>query len=192
MRALHSPVGCLVCLSVCLTASGAPQSEGVSPQWDARTMLSVLTAEVKKLEPLLAQLEPRDWVSKGAPEAYIEQFQALRTEIGYFERTVAELALKPNRASKALEVYFRLQAIGSMTGSVIEAVRRYQNPAVADLIQGALNESAPYDRHLRDYLIDLVATQETECRIADEEAQRCRQEVIRRPAPSSAAKPRSQ
>ena len=72
-----------------------------------------------------------------------------------------------------------MQTVDSMMQSVIAGVRRYQNPAVADLLQGAMNEMMPYHQALQGYLVQLVGVKETELRIADEEAQRCRSELIR-------------
>jgi len=84
-----------------------------------------------------------------------------------------------------------LTAQEAMAESMVDAVRRYQNPAVADLIQDLINENAKYTQQLRDYLVELVAAKEAECKIANQEAQRCRSELIRQPAkPSPARGPR--
>ena len=167
------------------------QSPGLPPEWDVRDMLAALTAQTRRIEPLLAQLHPAEWVARGAPEAYVKQLEQLRKQIGYLDRTAGELSAEPDRMTKALETYLRLQSVEAMAESMVDAVRRYQNPAVADLIQDLINENAKYTQQLRDYLVELVAAKEAECKIANQEAQRCRSELIRQPAkPSPARGPR--
>jgi hypothetical protein len=52
---------------------------------------------------------------------------------------------------------------------------------VADLLSGTMNENSANAMNLRNYLVDLAATKEAELKIADEEAQRCRSSMIKRP-----------
>jgi hypothetical protein len=159
------------------------QAPGLQPEWDIRQTLAVLIADSKRLDPMLAAVKPEEWVAKGAPEAYVEQWKALRNEIGYLRRSAEELAKKPERLSMALETYLRLQAIDAMMRSFTEGVRRYYNPAVADLLMGVMDENAASAGKLRDYLVELAANLEAELQIADKEAQRCRSTLINQPAP---------
>jgi len=177
-RTIRVPI---VLLLACLAA--AAQSGGLRPEWDIRQSLAVLIADSKRLQPMLAEVNPREWMAKGAPEAYVAQWQALRDEIGYLERTATELARRPERLSLALETYLRLQAIESMMRSFTEGVRRYNNPAVADLLLGVMDENAASASRLREYLVELAANLEAELQILDKEAQRCRADLINRPAP---------
>lgn len=170
---------------ICLTAGAAlgSQATGLQPEWDVRQTLAVLIADSKRLDPMLAEVKPEEWVAKGAPEAYVDQWKALRNEIGYLRRSAEELAKKPERLSMALETYLRLQAIESMMRSFTEGVRRYHNPAVADLLMGVMDENAASAGKLREYLVELAANLEAELQIADKEAQRCRATLINQPAP---------
>ena len=163
----------------------AAQPAGVPPEWDVRETLSALTAQTKRLQPILEQVNPREWLDKGAPEAYVDQWTALRNEIGYLERTAGEMSGQPDRITLTLEAFLRLQSVEEMMQSMMEGVRRYQNPALADLLQGVMNENADNSQKLRQYLVELVAMKEAEFKIADQEAQRCRAELISRPASSS-------
>jgi hypothetical protein len=165
------------------TWPAAAQSGGLRPEWDIRRSLAVLIADSKRLQPMLGEVNPRDWTAKGAPEAYVAQWQALRDEIGYLERTAGELAKRPERLTLALETYLRLQAIEAMMRSFTEGVRRYHNPAVADLLLGVMDENAASAAKLREYLVELAANLEAELQILDKEAQRCRADLINRPAP---------
>ena len=159
----------------------AQQQEGVVAQWDARQMFSSLNEEVGRLEPLIQQVDTGEWSAKAASGAYGRQRESLRNEIGYLARTIDELSAEPDRVSKALEAFLRLQAVESMTSSFADGVRRYQNPAVADLLEGIANDISPYSQQFRDYLLELVTSKEAEWKIADEEAQRCRSQIIGKP-----------
>ena len=79
-----------------------------------------------------------------------------------------------------------------MLDSLSEGVRRYQNPALAELIQGTISENLVHRARLRNYLSELVATKQDELRIANEEAQSCRVATMSRSAATkkpAAAKP---
>jgi hypothetical protein len=160
----------------------AAQAEGLQPEWDVRQTLAVLIADSKRLQPMLAEVKPQEWVAKGAPEAYVGQWKALQDEIGYLGRTADELAKRPERLTIALETYLRLQAIEAMMRSFVEGVRRYHNPAVADLLLGVMDENAASAHKLREYLVELAADLEAQLQIADKEAQRCRSSLINQPA----------
>lgn len=152
-------------------------SGGASPVWDVKTMCAEVAAQVKRLEPLLGQVNPGTWATGG--DAYGPQVQSLKKEAGYIGQNLGELAVKPDSMTKTLEAFLRLRALDSMTLSLIEGVRRHQNPAVADLLQGVLNEVGPYAQALQEYLVELVALKESELRLLDAEAQKCRASLIR-------------
>ena len=177
---LNLPLLALLIPSFC-----AAQQAGLSPEWEVREMLSALTTQAKRLQPILEQVNPQQWLDQGAPEAYIEQWKAVRNEIGYLERTAGEMSRQPDRITLTLEAFLRLQSVEEMMQSMMEGVRRYQNPALADLLQGVMNENADNSHKLRQYLVELVAMREAEFKIADQEAQRCRSELINRPASAS-------
>jgi len=74
-----------------------------------------------------------------------------------------------------------------MMVSFIEGVRRHQNPAVANLLEEIMNENSDNSQKLRDYLVELATLKETEFKVADQEAQRCRSELVRQPPAASDA-----
>ena len=166
---------CLLVFPLALTA----QEGGLTPQWSIRETLESLNTQTSRLEPLLEQVDPAAWSSKGAPEAYVDQWKALRAEISYLKRSVNELSAKPDTMTKTLEAFLRLRAVEDMMQSFLEGIHRYHNPAVADLLSGIMNESAGNRGQLQNYLVELVAQKEVELKIADREAQRCRKELIR-------------
>ncbi len=84
----------------------------------------------------------------------------------------------------ALDVYFRAQSLETGIDSLIDGVRKYQNPAVGDLLASVLGENSSNRDKLRQYITDLAANNEQEFQVVDKEAQRCRGILNRQPAPS--------
>ncbi|MBM3812604.1 MAG: hypothetical protein FJW20_13335 [Acidimicrobiia bacterium] len=160
------------------------QPAELTPAWDFRKSVEELKAQTARLTPLVEQVDPKNWIAKGAPEAYIGQWDALRAEIGYLIRTADALARDPEKTTVTLEAYLRLQAVEAMLGSLSQGVRRYQNPALADLLEAMVTENHNHRVRLREYLVELVAAKEAELRIVDQEAQRCRAALIRQPVQS--------
>jgi hypothetical protein len=86
----------------------------------------------------------------------------------------------------ALDAYFRWQEIESRLGSLSDGVRKYQNPAVGDLLAGVIGENASNRDKLRQYISDLATQKEQQFTVMDKEAQRCRT-VVNRAAPPKPA-----
>ena len=170
-------------LAILLTAPIAllAQNAGLTPAWDAKKTFDALVDQSKRLTPLLDEVKAEEWVAAGAPEAYLEQAKAARAEAGYIVRSTGELARAPESMTKALEVYLRLQALSSQLDSLSQGVRRYQNPALADLMQGFLSEADNARNRLQNYLVELISNKETELQVMNQEAQRCRGILIRQP-----------
>ena len=168
---------------VLLTVLAAGQTpSGVSAEWDISQTVSALSAQARRLKPILDQLTPREWVSQGAPVAYEAQWQGAQDDLGYLVDSAQALEKQPERLTLALDTYFRLQSIEVRLNSLVTGVRNYQNPAVGDLLVGVLGENSANRDKLRQYITDLAATKEQEFKIVDQEAQRCRG-ALTRPAP---------
>jgi hypothetical protein len=161
---------------------------GVSAEWDVSQTLGALSAQSERIKPVLDQLKPQEWVSKGAPEAYVAQWRGAEDELGYIVDSIRILEKQPDRLTLALETYFRLQSIETRINSLVDGVRRYQNPAVGDLLVGVLAENSSNTDKLRQYITDLAANKEQEFQTAAQEAQRCRGVLNRQPAPAPAKK----
>jgi hypothetical protein len=166
-----------------------PQAEGIAPEWDVRKNLAKLSEDVRRLKPVLDQVSPRDWVGKGAPEAYVTQHKSVLNEIDYLVGSAEKLAREPEKMSVALETMFRLQSIEALMNSMIEGVRKYQNPAVADLLRSMVTSNTTHREQLRSYVVELATIQEQELEIANKEAQRCRAELVRKPAAAPRPQP---
>lgn len=157
------------------------QAGGVAPEWEIRKNISALAGSVERLKPLLEQVRPEEWVSQGAPDAYIGQWKTIRTEIGYLGISTDTLLRQPDRLTAALDTFFRIDRLQALLDSLEAGIRRYQNPALADLLRGVVSEGAGSRERLRQYVLDLAAIKEQECKVADQEAQRCRLILSRQP-----------
>jgi hypothetical protein len=174
----------------CLAMPAAMLAQGVSEPWDVSQAAKDLSAQAERLRPLLDQLMPQEWQAKGAPAAYIAQKKSAQDELGYMTRAAANLSREPDKLTVALDPYFRLQAVESQVMSLVEGVRRYQNPAVGDLIVSVIGANSANRDQLRQYISDLAQTRDQEFQIVDKEAQRCRGQIMRQPSrPAAAPKP---
>lgn len=165
-----------------LTAAAArAQTAGVPTEWDTRKTLSEISAQVKRWKPLLDQMRPQDWIAKGAPDTYVAQLKSAQAELGYLLASTQQLARDPEKLSVTLETLFRMQALESMLESLGEGIRRYQNPALADLLRGIVAENAGNRDKLRQYAVELAALREQEFQVMNREAQRCRAKLSKQP-----------
>lgn len=166
------------------------RGQGVSAPWDISQTVTALAAQAERLKPVLEQLTPEQWQSKGAPATYVTQWRAAQDEVGYVLRAADALGKQPDKLSLAFETYFRLQAVEAQINSLVEGVRRYQNPAVGDLMISVMAANSTNRDQLRQYITDLAETKEQEFQIVDKEAQRCRGTLVRQAPPRPAAAPK--
>ena len=165
----------LVSISLCGQAPEQP-APSVPASWDVTKSVSELAAQVAQLKPLLAELTPQDWVDKGAPAAYLAQWQVARQELDYLDQTTRTLERQPEKMTAALDVYFRLQGVEWRLQSLSEGARAYQSPAAGDRLAEAVGVHATKRDQLRQYITDLAAQNDQESKVMEQEAQRCREE----------------
>ena len=151
-------------------------------------MLEALTLQMQHFKSVIERVQPDGWAANGAPPAYAAQWKTAQTELNYLLTSINALAKQPERLPLALDAYFRMQALESTFGSVIEGIRKYQNPALADLLQSVVNENSTNRDKLRQFLQDLAVQKEQEFQVADQEAQRCRGIIMKQGAGSSPGK----
>jgi len=178
--------------SIGLTAAAlSAQSAGVPPEWETRKLIESLVSNATKLEPLVNGIDPASWTEKGAPDAYQGQLKSVKIALEGFRRSSAQLAGEPTRLSYALDALFRLDGLNVYLGSVASGVRRYQNPALADLILGVADENSANRESLKQYALDLASTKEGELKVMETEAQRCLSIIVKQPPaiPARPAKP---
>lgn len=165
----------------------AQNSSGVSAEWDISPTIDSLSAQAKRLKPILDQLTPQEWVAKGAPDTYIQVWKRAQDELGYLVDSAKAVGAQPERLTLALDTYFRLQSLEMRLNSLVDGVRNYQNPAIGDLLMGVLAENSANRDKLRQYITDLAATKEQEYKIMDQEAQRCRGVLTHQSTPAKPA-----
>jgi hypothetical protein len=157
----------------------------VASEWDARKLIDALTAQAEHLKPLIDQVQPEAWQSKGASETYVSQWNSAEAQLRYLIASSDAFSRQPDRLPLGLDAYFRMQAVESALGSLSEGVRKYQNPALASLMQSVIVENSTNRDRLRQYLQDLATQKEEEFQVADREAQRCRATLLQQPAPKT-------
>lgn len=166
---------------VALPLAGPVCAQSVATEWDTRGVIDQMLASLARLKPVAAEMNPRDWVNRGAPEAYLAQHQQLEKELAYLGDAAAVFSRQPEKLSAGLDTLFRLQLAQSRLNSLVEGVRAYQNPKLADLIQSLVGDVQVASDRLRPILLDLAQVKEQEFAIADREAQRCRQALSKQP-----------
>jgi hypothetical protein len=186
----------LSCLSVALALGQTPDAaqpaadqpaadQGVASEWDARKLIDALSTQAQHLKPVIDQVQPADWASKGASETYVAQWNTAQAQLKYLISVSEAFSRQPERLPLGLETYFRMQAVESTLGSLTEGVRKYQNPALASIMQSVIAENSTNRDRMRKYLQDLATQKEEEFQVADREAQRCRAALLKQPAPKS-------
>jgi hypothetical protein len=99
---------------------------------------------------------------------------------------MAALADHPDRMSDCMKALFHIQAVHETLDSLMGGLRKYQNPALADLIESvAAEDRAGIDR-LEQYILELAGDKEEQLAVMDKEAQRCRAILSRQPAAAPA------
>ena len=158
------------------------EAAGLESAWTLRTILDEIVKDNQKLEPLLAQMNPQEWVSKkGASDVYVQQWQVARTQLNEAMAATKLLAQKTESLPLALDAYFRLEALEVTSRSLEEAVTKYGDRFTADQLDGLIARNFSRRQRFRDYIRDLAASSETNFKLADEEAQRCRGIISREP-----------
>jgi uncharacterized membrane protein len=158
---------------------------GVASEWDIRKLLDSLSQQAEHLKPVIDQVQPADWQSQGASQTYVAQWKAAQAQLQYLRASTDAFSRQPERLPLGLDAYFRMQALESIFGSLVEGVRKYQNPALASIMQSVVAENSTNRDRLRQYLQDLAAQKEQEFEVADREAQRCRAALLQQPAPKT-------
>lgn len=172
-------------------ASTAPQAPvvGLENPWDVRKIIADLQNDTGNLEPLLRKINPQDWYNKkGAPSTYMVQWQSAQQQVNDVLSATRLFAQKTESLSLALDTYFRLEALEVVERALAEGVARYDVPATTRELNTLIAHNFTSRERIRGYIRDLAATTEENFKIADGEAQRCREIISKQPIPSQAKK----
>lgn len=167
-----------------LALGSAASARAQAQQIEMRQVLDDLSTQAKRLIPILEQIDPNVWItSKGAPEAYVRQWRSSQDQAKALIADTAALSKDPEKLSFALQTFFRVQALQMMVQSLVEGIRRYQNPALADLLAGVAAEGSADREKFQQYIVNLASEREQMLGIMDHEAQRCRSILSNQGAP---------
>src|SRR5579884_3062789 len=109
-------------------SQSTPAASGVMSEWDVRTLPAAIESQTKQLGPAIDRMRPDMWATNGAPQAYAVQFKSAKNEAQYLVGSAQALTKEPERLTLALDTLFRMQALDRTLGSLVDAVRKYQNP----------------------------------------------------------------
>jgi SOS response regulatory protein OraA/RecX len=154
---------------------------GVTTEQDIRKTLAAMAEQSTKLDPILNQMRPKDWVSDGAPQTYVEQWQSAKTQNQAVAQASRNLMQKPDQITPLLQLFFRIQSFDAELRSLEEGLRKHQNPSLADLMVSVSAEGMSARNQLQQYVMELVTEREQQFAVADREAQRCRESISKAP-----------
>lgn len=171
----------LVLLVAILTPAkpGYGQQVSLLPEWEIRAKLEELVKKNQQLKTMLEQIDSSRWQEHGAPQAFVDQLKRVMELIGALESSLQALHQKPDKISIALDAIFRIQTVRLMLSSLAGGIREYQNPQLASLIESLISENSAYEQLLQQYTRDLAAVKEKELEVMHQEAQRCREQLLR-------------
>jgi hypothetical protein len=165
----------LLCASAALVQAQSPApAAGLEPAWDIAVVLNEVGDNASRLLPSLNRMDPKSWVAKGASETYVEQWQSSRDQVRALADGAKALAKNPERLSTSLELFFRIESLDRMLGSVEEGARKYQGAAVAQEVETLYAQGGANRERFRRYIVSLAAERERQFEVMDKEAQRCR------------------
>jgi hypothetical protein len=152
----------------------AQPADGLQPDWDVSVILGEMSAHGTRLLAMLDRLDVPAWVQKGASETYAAQLQSTKDQLRSMVAETKGLAANPEKLSSCLQVYFRIQAVEQMIGSLVEGARKYQDQTTAEALASLSAENGTNRNRFQTYIVNLAAEREQVCAVMDKEAQRCR------------------
>jgi hypothetical protein len=193
MRSFLAPVFfCCAAFLCCVAFSPMATAQQSTPDPQIVATFNAISAHAARIEPMLQQLKPNDWVAKGAPDTYVTQFNSAIEQIHAIQSDMAALAQHPEQMTECMKALFRVQSSHQALISLIGGLRRWQNPALAELIESVAAEDRADLDHLEQYVLQLANEKDQQYAVVDSEAQRCRATLSRQPADTPKANKRNQ
>ena len=106
----------------------------------------------------------------------------MQNEMEQIKLAAQALGREPEKLSYAVDTFLWLDRTDALLASISAGVRRYYNSAVADLLDSARNRNMDGIATMKLYIRQLAIHVEHSMDVAHREAQRCRSEIISRPA----------
>jgi len=159
-------------------ATAAQTPAGAAPDWDQRPRIEKLGKDIAMLKPIFDQIQPGSWTVEGGSEAYQKQQKACLEGLSNVQNAIGRWAAQPDRLSLMLETLVRIESLDQQAISLSEGIRRYQNPAIADLLDSVLGSLSGGLEWLRTQSLEMAQQREKELDVALKEAQRCRTQIL--------------
>lgn len=180
---MHSVLrGFIFLASAALLGAQTPAPEGLETQWDIAVVLQEISAHAGRLLPAMEKVNPQAWAQQGASETYGRQLESSRQQAKALQDGAKALARDPERLAPALELFFRIEGLESMLGSLENGIRKYQTPEDAQALATLVAQNGANRERFRRYIINLAAEREKQLAVMDSEAQRCRAMLSAQPA----------
>ena len=164
-----------------------PVAAGLEPAWDMVPVLQEMGDHAARLLPILAQIDVKPWMEKGASETYAGQLESSKDQAKALADGARALARNPERLSASLELFFRIEGLENMLASLVDGLRKYQGQQAAQQLAIAGAEGGANRERLRRYIVNLAAQREQQFEAMDREAQRCRG-VLAQPGPPTSGR----
>jgi hypothetical protein len=171
----------LVALLAGSLSIAAGQSEGMLPRWEVAELSKSIVENTDQLKKVLEQINPARWPEQGPSRVYQEQYQSLQAELENLRLSAEALGRKPEKLSVVVDTFLWLDRTDSMIGSLSAGVRRYQSPALSDVLDSVKGKGDAAAASLKEYMRQVAVQQEAAMEIADREAQRCRERLASEP-----------
>jgi hypothetical protein len=155
-------------------SAAASEPAGIETPWEIAPVLQEIGAHATRLQPELDKIDVKSWLAKGAPDTYAAQLQSSKDQARAIAGEAVALSRDPEKLSVSLQLFFRIQGLEAMLGSLEDGLRRYQSPAAAQQLAALEAENGANRDRLQSYIVSLAAQQEQEYKVMDREAQRCR------------------
>jgi hypothetical protein len=174
------PLALLLLAAVSVGLLPAQEDVGTMPTWEVAAIAENLEAQTEQAEQILTGVKPEEWPQAGAA-AYAAQRETLLVELAHLRNSARAMASAPERLPLVVDTFLWIDRTNSMMASMTDGVRRYQNAAVADLLESARGQYSGAGEKLKEYMRQLAVSVDAQMQIAHEEAQRCRTELVTRP-----------
>ena len=153
--------------------------QSVAPTWDTPQLFSALINSNVKLQPVLKQIRPNEW--KGAAASYQGLWDSAVKANEALQIHASAVAKTPENLGESLRLLEEIRDFNEAMLQLSAGLRQYQNPSLADLLDGMLTEGKPARDAFSQRVLDLAAQREEQFQTADHEAQRCRAQISRQP-----------
>jgi hypothetical protein len=163
---------------LCAMSALAQSPAGSQADWDLRPRIEKFARNAGMLKPILDQIQPAKWTVEGGSDAYQKQQKSCADSLGYVQNALARWSAQPDKLSLMMETLVRSESLSQQAISLSGGVRRYQNPALAELLDAQLQIVEGDLEWLRGLSLDLAVQREKELDVAQREAQRCRVQIL--------------